>query len=155
MQKFQVIFLQETHFTNQSDLSYLDQVWSGSSFHSFGSNHIRGVSILFRNKVKQENVKIRTDHSGRLINILYDTGNSILQLCNIYAPNKVSDRVEFFDSLSSVIKGGCPTILAGDFNCLEDIYLDKLGGDLDAGLSDIISLQSFLSSHNLIDVFRH
>ena len=43
----------------------------------------------------------------------------------VYAPCPIAERAVFFASLSSFVKAGSPTILGGDFNCIEDLYLDK------------------------------
>ncbi len=153
LQNFDVIFLQETHFTKPDDVAFLNQEWSGSSFHSFGSIHSCGVSILFKNKTDEYSVS--RDLSGRFISVRSSFGQSEIEFCNIYAPNIVSDRADFFNSLISSIKGGYPTVLGGDFNCIEDIFLDKFGGDNDLGSSDLDALGNLLLSFDVIDVFRH
>ncbi len=155
LQNFQVIFLQETHFTNNADVDRLEQEWRGSSFHSFGTSNSSGVSILFKSRISPDKVKVAHDSTGRLISLLLDTDDSTLQFCNIYAPNKVSDRVQFFENMSSYIKRGFPTVLGGDFNCIEDIFLDKFGGDNDTAPTSVSALQELLKLFNLIDAFRN
>ena len=77
-----------------------------------------------------------------------------MQLVNIYAPCPVGARAEFFSSFSSYVRTGLPTILGGDFNCIEDLFLDKVGGDFQPGKTALDALHDFNSSFGLSDVFR-
>ena len=95
-----------------------------------------------------------TDLEGRWLNIVWDFEFSSLQLLNVYAPNTISARSDFFDSLVSVVKGYLPSIVGGDLNCIEDLYLEKQGGDGQIGASDVNSLQKFKKLVGLVDIFR-
>ncbi len=95
------------------------------------------------------------DPSGRYINSVVEIDGKRLQFCNVYAPNQVSLRKQFFENFTGVLKGGIPTVLGGDFNSIEDIYLDKNGGDKDLAVSALQSLQELNRNFNLKDVFRH
>ena len=52
------------------------------------------------------------------------------------------------------IRGGVPTIIGGDFNCISNLFLDKLGGDSQAGPTAKAALTDLLRDFNLIDIFR-
>ena len=52
------------------------------------------------------------------------------------------------------VDGGVPTTIGGDFNCTFNQYLDKLGGDSQAGSTALEALTDLLKSFNLTDVFR-
>eukprot|EP00112_Aurelia_sp_Birch-Aquarium-sp1_P014504 Seg3137.2 transcript_id=Seg3137.2/GoldUCD/mRNA.D3Y31 product="Transposon TX1 putative 149 kDa protein" protein_id=Seg3137.2/GoldUCD/D3Y31 len=80
--------------------------------------------------------------------------NSKLQFMNIYAPCPVGERATFFDSLPNYLIGGIPTIVGGDYNTAEDLYLDKIGGDGQPGRSAQQSLKNFATSLHLTDIFR-
>ncbi len=155
LQNFDVCFLQETHFSAKVDIETFGKEWFGSCFHSLGTNYSCGVSILFKKKIPSENLKVVHDSSGRFLSVIYDLNDTAVQFCNVYAPNNVSERAEFFESLSPLIKRGISTVLGGDFNCVEDIFLDKSGGDTVLGASAINSLQDLIQSHCLFDIFRH
>ncbi len=54
----------------------------------------------------------------------------------------------------SVLKSGVPTIFGGDFNHVENIFLDKIGGDSDLAASAFRSLQNLTKAYNLQDAFQ-
>ncbi len=41
------------------------------------------------------------------------------------APNKVTHIKDYFESHADVLKRNIPTVIGGDFNSIEDIFLDK------------------------------
>ena len=86
------------------------------------------------------------------LNIVID--NSCLQLLNIYAPCPVGERAHFFSCLPGYVRTGIPTVVGGDFNTVEDIYLDKVGGDNQPGKIALQALQMFTSLFYLSDIFR-
>ncbi len=45
--------------------------------------------------------------------------------CNVYTPNKSSDRILFFDNLKNKIPNNHNVILGGNFNCYENPELDR------------------------------
>ena len=49
---------------------------------------------------------------------------------------------------------GIPLFLEGDFNCIENLELDKAGGDALAGDKGSAELKDFVDSVSLCDVFR-
>ena len=64
------------------------------------------------------------------------------------------ERAAFFQMLPPHIRGGVPAIIRGDFNCTFNQYLDKLGGDSQAGSTALEALTDLLKSFDLTDVFR-
>ena len=65
--KFDIIFLQETHFKvdpdNRDNYSYN---WSGGIFHALSdSSHSRGVTILFRKDLDIDVIDIHRSDDGR------------------------------------------------------------------------------------------
>ena len=88
------------------------------------------------------------DPSGRYRNL-------IVELCNVYAQNKVSHRKDYFENLANVLKRDIPTVIGGDFNSIEDIFLDKNGGDQDLAVTALRALQNLVRHFNLTDVFRN
>ena len=51
------------------------------------------------------------------------------ELINIYAPTKADQRKNFYKNLQNLIKSDQNTILAGYFNMVENIFLDRMGGN--------------------------
>jgi exonuclease III len=65
------------------------------------------------------------DHEGRIIAASVQVDNTELNIMNIYAPNKASDRKSFMEQLWRYKPGEENVMLAGDFNCIENLELDK------------------------------
>ena len=151
--KESVIFLQETYFSDPADTNFLKSIWKGSIFSSFGGKHCRGVTTLIKESLSVKNSKITHGNCGRWVNVTLDTEDSKLQLLNVYAPCPIGERAAFFQMLPPHIRGGVPTIIGDDFNCTFNQYLDKLGGDSQAGSTALEALTDLLKSFNLTDVF--
>ena len=67
-----------------------------------------------------------SDCAGRLISINFDLEEHNILLTNIYTPQTDTERRTFFASLPEFLTDH--NIIAGDFNCITDPRLDKLGG---------------------------
>ena len=72
-------------------------------------------------------IRYETDSDGRIIKCLLQIQNQIFQLINIYAPTNPKNKKTFYKELPKFIENENNTILAGDFNMIEDFFLDKLG----------------------------
>ena len=152
-QRCDVVFLQETHLVADHKPS-IQREWDGFVYLSPGQAHSAGVISLFAKHLNITLVSNYVDPSGRLLNTVVEIEDQRLQFCNVYAPNHVSNRSAFFQHLQSILKGGIPTILGGDFNCVEDSFLDKIGGDSDLAVSALRSLQNLTQTYGLQDSFR-
>ena len=102
--------------------------WEGLFFWSFGSNRSKGVGIWIRSGLNLQIISTDKDSEGRLLFILIKINNVTIRLANIYAPVIPSERRLFFNSLHHYLVGNCPVILGGDFNCVQNINLDKRRG---------------------------
>ena len=94
-QKVSFYFLQAT-YSESSDENVWRKEWGGEVFFSHGSTHSRGVCILV--------VKVDysfTDNSGRIVLITLNFDCLRLSLCNIYAPNNVSEQLQFIQELKA------------------------------------------------------
>ena len=73
---------------------------------------------------------------------------------NIYVPTNPKDNKQFYQTLPKLIEKQNSTILAGDFNMIEDILLDKIGGITSSihqiGLKKLTELRNV---HNLVDIW--
>ena len=138
----------------QQDFNNFQRLWGGQSIFSPGGTHSCGVAILFKPSFAGVLSSKITDNNGRLAKVEVSVGMLRIQLINLYAPCPVGERAFFFSSLSSYVKAGIPTIVGGDFTCIEDFYLDKLGGDQQPGKSAVAALQTFISSFDLSNIFR-
>ena len=69
-------------------------------------------------------------------------------------PNDPRFRSKFFSGLWRHTFPGIPLFLGGDFNCIDNLELDKTGGDYLAGDKGSVELKDFADSLSLCDVFR-
>ena len=92
---------------------------------------------------------------GRLLSLIVKFEQQIVKFVCIYAPNNVKERQIFFQSLALHLKGKNPIILGGDFNCVCNTNLDKVGGNIGTGELGSKHLKSACTDLSLIDSFRH
>ena len=130
--KFDVIFLQETHFVEKYLFQY-DCVWSGKTVHCFSDSALsRGVSILFRKGLEYDILSILKTNEARKLMINLNISNITYSLVNIYAPYKDNNRIELFKGIrkfilnNSISNNFSNIILCGDFNChMDSVKTDK------------------------------
>lgn len=120
--KYDVIFLQETHFVKQQEY-YFNSRWFGEIVNCFSESvHSKGVSVLLNSKIEIINHYKSVDDRRLLISINYNYQK--LTLVNVYAPNNEKDRIDFFKRVITWINQNAinldNVILCGDFNCQID-----------------------------------
>lgn len=149
-----IIFLQETHNATVTDEHEWEKEWKGPCFWSRGSHRSCGVGILFKPECSLHVREIKRDTSGRVISLRVEHNGTELNLMNVYAPTIPNERKLFFENLWSYKPGDTNLLLAGDFNCVPDLKLDKLGGNLHLGDTGVQELNSFTYANDLIDAWR-
>ena len=89
----------------------------------------KGVMILLNPKSDIEVESFEEDKRGRLIILETKVNGSHLILVNVYAPNVLSQQVQFFENVKNKLSKyeDEPIIIAGDFNCALTAS-DKVGG---------------------------
>ena len=100
---------------------------------SFGTPHSCGVGILFHSRLTVTNLVSGHDDHGRMVWVDFEFRSQRFRFVNVYAPNEGRDRVLFFDYVYTLLHSNRVTVLGGDFNCVEDLGLDKVGGSVLAG----------------------
>ena len=151
--------IQETHVSSQDEVDQLISAWarlwgqheqhSGPpmSYWSIGEERTAGVAILLTPLAAALTTPWNTtEWSTRVIAV--DLGDT--RLVNIYAPNKPACRERFFTALQAWDWSQRPTILAGDFNCVQSPPLDRLGGTR-KGRPESAALQGLIEAHLLED----
>ena len=152
--RIDLLFLQETHVDNenlalqiQRKLQCFNAVWS------YGSIRSCGVAILnFNSNIHFS--KFDTDFDGRIVSVDITFNKIPYRVINIYTPTPDSDKSEFFKSLYPLLTGQHNTILAGDFNCVLNRNLDRIGELNNYSDNSITTLKSLVSNFHLIDSFR-
>ena len=127
-QKYDISFLQETHWTAELETNILRE-WEGKIlFNNFDST-ARGTAILFHPNVIFKHHNNFCDSQGRTQQSLIEHANRKFNLVNIYAPRTDTDRKNYFITIPAYISSTEENIVGGDFNCISDKKLDKLGGN--------------------------
>ena len=154
-QNFDIMFLQETHVYQQKDIDIINNEWQGRHYWAFGSYHSAEVGVLFSPRFSGtiDEAHIHSDHEGRILQIPINIDDSDIQLLNVYPPNLPKGRRHFFDILPEYIKGHTPFIMGGDLNCIENILLDKFGGDRVSDPLALASLQELLQGMKAVDIY--
>ena len=152
-QKYDITFLQETHWTDELQTDILRE-WKGQIlFNNFNAT-ARGTAILFHPNFSFQSHHDSCDSQGRSQQILIECGDRKFNLVNIYAPGTDTERRNYFVTLSAYLSATEGNILGGDFNCISDIILDKQGGNPLARQSAATILHTITSHNNLVDIWR-
>ena len=94
--KFDIIFLQETYSTKNIETIGISK-WGGKIYFSHGTNHLRGVMILFNPKLDVLVDNIETDKNGRYCSFRH-LFTTLPSNCVIFtsSTNNNSDHKTFF-----------------------------------------------------------
>ena len=107
--------------------------WGDNVIWNSGQNNSKGVAILLCNS----NIVVKTkmqDFSGRIIAVDLSIFGEIFHVVNIYAPvggtNSPNDEHNgFSNSIYLYVQSVFPTLMAGDFNCVDNPMLDRSNFD--------------------------
>jgi len=75
----------------------------------------------------------RGDNERRILNISLNLDRHVLNIINIYVPQMDSAHQTFLFSLVKFISEADDNIIRGDFNCMANGKLDKIGEKHDIG----------------------
>ena len=150
--KFDIIFLQETSSIENIENIWKSE-WGGKIYFCHGTNHSRGVMILFNPKFAAPVDSIEADKNGRYLFLQTTISDITFQLCNIYSPNNNSEQKSFFSNILNVLRKRSE-INIGDFNCTLTPR-DKLGGAAVERKNNVISeITKLCDLLTLQDVWR-
>ena len=150
-----IVFIQEAHFTCIQEANrMINKFWKGRHFWSFGTNLSRGVGILLAKDLNYKLLKHEFDFDGRTVIVDIEMGNMKLRLMCCYAPNCPTERRKYINDLDIYLINNFENILGGDWNFVENIELDKWGGNLDNGDSGKIQMNKLKADFLLVDAFR-
>lgn len=118
-------FLQETHACS-SDVNFWTSQWGSDIWHSFGSNHSAGVSIL-KGSFKGKIVSSKVHNGGRWIILTVSIDGKLFLLGTVYASNIKKYNVDLFSNIEIEINKvrerfhDIEFILGGGFNIVPDV----------------------------------
>ncbi len=153
-----ILFLQETFCTDEFKEQFKYE-WLSSAqdiIHSCSdSNHSKGVTIVFKKGLNINIEKSITSDDGRRLLINCKINGQNFSLVNIYAPNKVTERIQFFKRTSKWIRQNITEdsalIIAGDFNSVMESR-DRTTGRVESCHGHFKNL---LKQNSVIDVYRN
>ena len=148
-----IVFLQETHCDSIKTAKKWSQGWAGKCFWSFGTNKSCGVGILVNRDLVNHVKSFKFDIEGRLISVNILINDEIYQFVNVYMPNNQVERKNFIKSME-VYCSSKNLFLGGDFNFVENINLDKRGGNDTLGTVGTKDLNVFKNAFGLCDIYR-
>ena len=97
---------------------------------------------------------INEDKQGRILSLNFAFEKQNYQILNIYAPTKNSAKKNFYKQLNQYINISENKIL-GDFNMVEDLLLDRHGGNPNnTHLLRIQYLQKIKQKYNLTNIWQ-
>ena len=148
--------LQETHSTPETEKVWKKE-WKGESlWHSGPITKASGVAILLKENLGIDVLNISKDKNGRILKWLLSTTQEILQIINIYAPTISSEKEKFYEELLKYAENDKKTILAGDFNMVENLLFDRKGGNpTNIHQLGLQNLNKIKNTHNMIDIWRN
>ena len=151
--RFDIIFLQETHWTADMEIE-LQRDWQGHVSCTHGTNSARGAAILISSRIDYKVKETKRDNEGRVLNLVIEMDEQTINLVNVYAPNTDTERRTFFLNLEPFISKEYENIIGGDFNSIMDNRLDKLGGDPNSRQAATYFLRTFNERYDLCDIWR-
>ena len=152
-----ILFLQET-FCTEEFIETFKFEWLHTSekiIHSCSdSNHSKGVTIIFKKGLNVEVQNSITSGDGRKLMVNCSINGCQFSLVNIYSPNKVSERIQFFKKTSKWIRQNITEdtslIISGDFNSVMEAR-DRTSGKVE---SCHTHFKNLLKHNSVTDVFR-
>lgn len=96
LKKYNVYFIQDTHFTTEEE-NYIETMWSYDVFFNSYKSNSRGIAILFNDNCEVKVHKNYRDENGNYLILETTIDNLQFLLVNLYGPN--SDTPEFYSQL--------------------------------------------------------
>ena len=159
-QKADVIFLQETHSTKETENDWKRDWGNSSVYFSHGKSNARGACILFKKPSDFDVLKQVTDNSGRVVILKVRVNDTFFSLINVYGPNDRRLSAAFFDNLATTlsnedISNGDNIIMGGDFNVCQNPVLDRHGDTNTYVYPKLMEcFQNLKSNLEIVDIWR-
>jgi exonuclease III len=154
-----IALLQETYSSDEIEKQWT-QEWGGEGYFLHGSKHSKGLAILVRKNIDVELLTIEKDKGNRILFLKIKIDEHIMNVFNVYAPNKEAEQISFMNSLLAVISkydinSADNCIFGGDWNQVLKIDLDKCGGIGNVTRQKYLDkLLEFMGMLDIIDIWR-
>ena len=148
-----VVCLQETHAVSNDDLLSWFSRFGYLCAGSFGTNHSRGVVVLYHLVFECRSVVCKCD--GCFVLVEFSLGGSVFVAASIYAPNCNPDCDAFFVRCIDSIDPAVSTLLCGDFNTDLDRVPDRRGScPFDVSRESSALLSAMFSNCCVLNIWR-
>ena len=156
--KADIIFLQKTHSTNETDIQWKNE-WGAEIITSHGSSNAREVAVLIKYGFDCTIHQKILNPLGRFIILKADIKDKTYVLINVYASNKDKELLSFFDNLLAMLQkedldAEANIIIGGDFNCPLNPEIDKKGGINSQRKSATACIDCLQNQLDLVDIWR-
>jgi exonuclease III len=150
---FDLMTIQEAHI-EEENLNDWKDVWKGRIIYSCGTNNSRGVVILVRENLEHEIIEEVSDEYGRWIIVTITLKGVTLTIANFYGPN--DDDPSHIEKMITELHRIRPTklVVAGDFNLVQNINIDKHGGLPRTNFKCQKKLQDWMEEEEISDIWR-
>ena len=110
-QHIDILCLQETYL-QEPDPSWTNEFPDTEMYHSFGTKHSRGVSVMVQCPDLTVTL-VTSDSNGRVVTIYVQLSSFPFYLTAVYAPVQCSDRTGFLSTLSRILSAYPNTVVCG------------------------------------------
>ena len=151
--KFNIVCLQDTHFT-ESQENTIENQWGYKSYFSSFSSNSRGVSILFNNNFEFQVHHEKTDKNGNFLILDVTIQSQRLTLVVVYGPNR--DDPSFYQNIVEMVEEfeNTSCIFCGDFNLVLNPELDYYNYTNINNEKAREKLIEIIEDRSLVDPFR-
>ena len=156
-QKVDIAFLQETYSSQEIENQFKLQ-WPGKMLFVHGTNHSKGLVILFSENLQIDIKNVLGHSEGRYIFVEALVQDAPFLLVNLYAPTKNQEQCVFFGGVANTLEDlnlypNCQIIIGGDFNSHLDSSLDNLGGRIESKPT-VKKINEIMTANDLLDIWR-
>ena len=138
-----------SHYQQKRGKKMVGKFWKGKHYWSFGTNLARGAGILLAKDLDYKFINHTHDFDGRTVVLDIEMGCNKYRLINCYAPNNPTERKRYIEDLDIYLISSYDPILGGDWNFVENLELDKWGGNMDNGADGKIQIQKLKKQTSL------
>jgi exonuclease III len=149
-----IVCIQESHISTLEIGIEIEHTLKCKAVWGFGTSKSCGTAILIFN-INHKIEKFEYDIGGRFLYMDITILDKPLRIINVYAPNSEAERKQFFLDLAPYFICNRDIVFCGDFNCILDSKLDKVGGNLDRGFAGKVELGDIAADFRLVDLYRH
>jgi len=138
----------------KDDLYIWEQEWDGKIISSYGESNSKGTTIMFNKSLDYEIMEEFIDKLGRYVILKVSIQETTFALASFYGPNK--DNPELISKIIDIIDNieYDKLILGGDFNFVNNVSIDKMGGNPVTNEKCRKTLENWINYNNHLDIWR-